>query len=49
MTNKKSIQAYLNFDGKCDEAIALYQKALGAEVRMLIGVAGGAGCCGEPN
>lgn len=26
------IQPYLYFDGRCDEAIALYRQALGAEV-----------------
>jgi PhnB protein len=30
------IQAYLFFDGRCDEAIAFYQKALGAQVKMLM-------------
>ncbi|HEX4590800.1 MAG TPA: VOC family metalloprotein YjdN [Gemmataceae bacterium] len=28
------VQPYLNFDGRCEEAIAFYQKALGAEVIM---------------
>ncbi|HEX5399173.1 MAG TPA: VOC family protein [Verrucomicrobiae bacterium] len=36
MTNKTIVQAYLNFDGKCDEALAFYKKALGAEVDMLM-------------
>ena len=30
------VQAYLNFDGRCEEAINFYKKALGAEVDMLI-------------
>jgi PhnB protein len=30
------IQPYLFFDGRCDEAIAFYQRALGAEVKMLM-------------
>jgi len=30
------IQPYLFFDGRCDEAIAFYQGALGAEVKMLM-------------
>jgi PhnB protein len=30
------IQPYLFFNGRCDEAIALYQSALGAEVVMLM-------------
>jgi PhnB protein len=30
------IQPYLFFEGHCDEAIAFYQKAVGAEVQMLM-------------
>ena len=30
------IQPYLFFDGRCDEALAFYQKALGAKVEMLM-------------
>ncbi|MDB5816264.1 MAG: 3-demethylubiquinone-9 3-methyltransferase [Rhodocyclales bacterium] len=30
------VQAYLNFDGRCDEAIDLYTKVLGAKVEMLM-------------
>ncbi len=30
------IQPYLFFDGRCDEAIAFYQGALGAEITMLM-------------
>ena len=30
------IQPYLFFDGRCDEAIEFYQKALGAKVEMLM-------------
>ena len=30
------IQPYLSFEGRCDEAVAFYQKALGAEVLMLM-------------
>jgi len=30
------IQPYLFFEGRCDEAIELYRKALGAEVEMLM-------------
>jgi PhnB protein len=30
------IQPYLFFDGRCEEAIAFYRKALGAEVQMLM-------------
>jgi PhnB protein len=30
------VQAYLNFDGRCEEALEFYRKALGAEVTMLM-------------
>jgi PhnB protein len=30
------VQPYLFFDGRCEEAIAFYQRALGAEVTMLM-------------
>jgi len=30
------VQAYLNFDGKCDDALAFYKRALGAELQMLM-------------
>lgn len=30
------VQAYLNFDGRCEEAIEFYRRALGAEVNMLM-------------
>jgi PhnB protein len=30
------IQAYLFFDGRCEEAIGLYQRVLGAKVEMLM-------------
>jgi len=30
------VQPYLNFDGRCEEAIAFYRSALGAEVIMLM-------------
>ena len=30
------IQPYLFFDGRCEEAIAFYRKAVGAEVQMLM-------------
>ena len=32
----KAIEPYLFFNGRCDEAIAFYQKTLGAEVQMLM-------------
>src|SRR3954471_18688277 len=31
-----AIEPYLNFDGRCEEAIEFYKKALGAEVTMLM-------------
>lgn len=31
-----AIQPYLFFEGRCDEAIAFYKKAVGAEVGMLM-------------
>ena len=34
--NKSIIQAYLNFDGRCEEALEFYKKAVGAEVDMVI-------------
>ncbi len=30
------VNPYLFFDGRCDEALAFYQKALGAEVTGLM-------------
>ena len=37
MSNKKNlIQPYLFFKGRCEEAIQFYQKALGAEVEMIL-------------
>ena len=31
-----AIQPYLFFEGRCDEALAFYKQALGAEVQMLM-------------
>jgi PhnB protein len=31
-----TVQPYLFFDGRCEEAIAFYQKAIGAKVEMLM-------------
>ena len=31
-----SIQPYLDFGGRCEEAVEFYRKALGAEVRMMM-------------
>jgi PhnB protein len=36
MTNKAIVQSYLFFDGKCEEALEFYKKALGATVNMLM-------------
>lgn len=36
MTYKSLVQSYLFFDGKCEEAIEFYKRALGAEVMMLM-------------
>lgn len=47
------IQPYLSFDGRCEEAIAFYRQALGAEVTTLMRFAdappeaGGEGGCAE--
>jgi PhnB protein len=30
------VQSYLNFDGRCEEAIEFYRRTLGAEVAMLM-------------
>lgn len=30
------VQPYLSFDGRCEEAIEFYRKALGAEMQMLM-------------
>lgn len=36
MTTAPFIQPYLIFDGQCAEAIAFYQQALGAEVKLMM-------------
>ena len=36
MTKNAIVQSYLFFDGKCEEAIEFYKKALGAEMKMLM-------------
>jgi PhnB protein len=41
------IQPYLNFDGRCEEAIAFYCQALGAEVVMLAHFADAPGDTGD--
>ena len=30
------VEPYLNFDGRCEEALEFYKKALGAKVDMLM-------------
>ena len=35
-TNHKAVEPYLFFDGRCEEALEFYRKALGAEVTMLM-------------
>jgi PhnB protein len=34
--NNHLVQPYLFFDGRCDEAIEFYRRALGAEIEMLM-------------
>jgi len=34
--NSRVIQAYLFFNGRCEEAVEFYRKALGAEVEMMM-------------
>ena len=34
--NTSCIQPYLNFDGRCDEALEFYKKAIGIKVDMLM-------------
>lgn len=35
-TNHQVIEPYLFFNGRCEEAVKFYQKALGAEVQMMM-------------
>jgi PhnB protein len=35
-TKQKYVQPYLFFDGRCEEALEFYRKAIGAEVAMLM-------------
>lgn len=44
-----NVQPYLFFDGRCEEAIGFYQKAIGAKVVMLMHYSDGPGdsACGE--
>ena len=41
------VQAYLNFDGRCEEALEFYRKALGAEVSALMKFKDSPEPCGE--
>lgn len=34
--NNRIVQAYLFFNGRCEEAVEFYRKALGAEVEMMM-------------
>jgi PhnB protein len=34
--NKNFVQTYLFFNGRCEEAVAFYRQALGAEVEMMM-------------
>src|SRR5437879_8841457 len=34
--NNSIVQPYLSFDGRCEEAVEFYRRALGAEVTMLM-------------
>ena len=36
MSTPKSVQPYLVFNGRCEEAIEFYRNAIGAEVEMLM-------------
>lgn len=36
MSNKSVIEPYLFFSGRCEEAVKFYQKALGAELQMMM-------------
>ena len=36
MSNKSIIEPYLFFRGRCEEAVKFYQKALGAELQMMM-------------
>ena len=35
-TQKNVIEPYLFFEGRCEEAVEFYKKALGAEVLMMM-------------
>ena len=35
-TNKRTVQPYLSFEGRCEEALDFYRKAIGAEATVLL-------------
>jgi PhnB protein len=35
-TNKRMVQPYLSFEGRCEEALEFYRKSIGAEVTTLL-------------
>jgi PhnB protein len=35
-TNNRTVEVYLSFNGKCEEAVEFYRKAIGAEVEMML-------------
>jgi PhnB protein len=35
-TNKRILQPYLSFEGRCEEALEFYRKSIGAEVTVLL-------------
>jgi PhnB protein len=35
-TNRRTVQPYLSFEGRCEEALDFYRKAIGAEATVLI-------------
>jgi PhnB protein len=37
------VQAYLSFDGRCEEAVEFYRRALGAEVTIWMVIVPGEG------
>lgn len=36
MSSKTLVQPYLMFNGRCEEAVEFYRKALGAEIKMIM-------------
>jgi len=47
VTNKTQVQAYLQFNGRTEEALAFYAKALGAETVMMMRFSDNPEACGE--